>query len=129
MSLAEKTQFLAQVFSCAFCEISKNTFFYRTPPDDCFCSWALDKIVSCDKWGKIFKNGPSKICGRQLWKTLNFLKAVLYKFYLIHSWILCSKYSLFRCSLVVFPINSCFGSYGKTPWKTFLIECSHCNWA
>ena len=23
---------LAQVFSCEFCEIFKNTFFYRTPP-------------------------------------------------------------------------------------------------
>ena len=23
---------LAQVFSCKFCKISKNTFFYRTPP-------------------------------------------------------------------------------------------------
>ena len=23
---------LAQVFSCEFCEISKNTFFHRTPP-------------------------------------------------------------------------------------------------
>ena len=22
---------LAQVFSCQFCEISKNTFYYRTP--------------------------------------------------------------------------------------------------
>ena len=27
----------AHVFSCEFCKISKNTFFYRTPPDDCFC--------------------------------------------------------------------------------------------
>ena len=27
---------LAQVFSCEFCEISKSTFFYITPPDDCF---------------------------------------------------------------------------------------------
>ena len=27
---------LAQVFSCRFCEIFKNTFFYRTPPGDCF---------------------------------------------------------------------------------------------
>ena len=26
-----KKEFLAQVFSCEFCEISKNTFFYRTP--------------------------------------------------------------------------------------------------
>ena len=25
------------VFSCKFCEISKNSFFYRTPLDDCFC--------------------------------------------------------------------------------------------
>ena len=23
---------LAQVFSCEFCKISKNTYFYRTPP-------------------------------------------------------------------------------------------------
>ena len=29
-TLLKKT--LAQVFSCEFCEISKNTFFYRTPP-------------------------------------------------------------------------------------------------
>ena len=27
-----KKEGLAQVFSCKFCEISKNTFFYRTPP-------------------------------------------------------------------------------------------------
>ena len=27
----KKKKTLAQVFSCEFCEISKNTFFYRTP--------------------------------------------------------------------------------------------------
>ena len=27
---------LAQVFSCEFCEISKNTYSYRTPLGDCF---------------------------------------------------------------------------------------------
>ena len=27
-----KKEALAQVFSCIFCEISKNTFFYRTSP-------------------------------------------------------------------------------------------------
>ena len=27
-----KKESLAQVFSCEFCEISKNTFFYRTSP-------------------------------------------------------------------------------------------------
>ena len=26
-----KKQYLAQVFSCEFCEISKNAFYYRTP--------------------------------------------------------------------------------------------------
>ena len=28
-----KKETLAQVFSCEFCEISKNTLFYRTPPE------------------------------------------------------------------------------------------------
>ena len=27
-----KKEALAQVFPCEFCEISENTFFYRTPP-------------------------------------------------------------------------------------------------
>ena len=27
---------LPHVFSCKFCKISKSTFFYRTPVDDCF---------------------------------------------------------------------------------------------
>ena len=27
-----KKETLAQVFYCEFCEIFKNTFFYRTPP-------------------------------------------------------------------------------------------------
>ena len=31
-----KKETLAQVFSCEFCEISKNTFSYTTPLDDCF---------------------------------------------------------------------------------------------
>ena len=32
-----KIETLARVFSCEFCEIFKNTFFYRTPLDGCFC--------------------------------------------------------------------------------------------
>ena len=31
-----KKETLAQAFSCEFSEISKNAFFYRTTPDDCF---------------------------------------------------------------------------------------------
>ena len=34
-------------------------------------------------WVKVFKNGPSKICGRLPLK--GFLKAVFHKFYLVHS--------------------------------------------
>ena len=34
-------------------------------------------------WDKVFKNGPSKICGRQ---------PVFHKFHLVHSWILCPIY-------------------------------------
>ena len=30
-----KKETLAQVFSCEYCEIPKNTFFYRTPLDGC----------------------------------------------------------------------------------------------
>ena len=57
-----------------------------------------------EKWLKVFNNGPSKICGGQPLKNLkcyglskadhthsNFLKAIFYKFYLVHSWILCPK--------------------------------------
>ena len=57
------------------------------------------------KWDKVFKDGPSKTCGRQPLKNLkayglleadhtpsNFLKAVFHKSYLIHSQILCPKY-------------------------------------
>ena len=32
-----KKETLAQVFFCEFCEISKNTFSYRTPLNGCFC--------------------------------------------------------------------------------------------
>ena len=66
-------------------------------------------------WGKVFKNGPSKICGRQPLKNLNWLgtqrafaekvtpdidgftdepvtsnilKAAFHKSYSVHSWIL-----------------------------------------
>ena len=47
-----KKETLAQVFSCEFCEISKNTFCYRTPPvaasDNLkliFCMYELHYLV------------------------------------------------------------------------------------
>ena len=50
------------------------------------------------KWVKVFKNRPSKICGRQPLENLewfglpnlttsNFLKTVFHKFYFVHSWV------------------------------------------
>ena len=36
-------------------------------------------------WVNVFKNDPSKICGRNF--TSKFLKAVFHKFCLVHSWI------------------------------------------
>ena len=56
--------------------------------------------VSQQKWkkkrDKVFKNGPSKICGRQtleiclkqIMPPSNIIKAVFHKFYLVHYWIL-----------------------------------------
>ena len=40
-----KKETLSQRFSCKFCEIYKNTFFYRTPLDECFCNKL--NIISC----------------------------------------------------------------------------------
>ena len=40
-------EILAQVFSCEFCEISKNTFSYRTPPVATSVSvWSADELES-----------------------------------------------------------------------------------
>ena len=57
-------------------------------------------------WGKVFKNGPSEICGKQPLKNMkwygllrltflsaDFLKAVFHKFYFVHFWILCPIYT------------------------------------
>ena len=43
-----KKETLAQVFSYEFCEISKSTYFYRTPLDDCL------KINSLENEGSRF---------------------------------------------------------------------------
>ena len=50
--------------------------------------------IGIDIWDKVFKSGPSRICGRQPLKNLkgkadhipsNILKAVSRKFYLVQS--------------------------------------------
>ena len=70
-----KRQTLAQVFSREFCEIFKNTFIYRTPPDDCFRRYefflqffpygispgdCFEHISSRKALQKVFKKCPRK---------------------------------------------------------------------
>ena len=73
-------------------------------------------------WDKVFKNGPSEICGTQPLKNLkeydlltysNFLKTAFHKFYLIHSWILCpicpSKIGTeIMFEIILFSFSYCF---------------------
>ena len=82
--------------------------------------WRYGRYINI--WDKVFKNEPSKICGRKPFKNLksyglfrhtisNCLKAVFHKFYLVHSWILC-------------PISSstydvCSKGIASTPTKSF----------
>ena len=65
----------------------------------CLNSW-WSNVSRCWNytWDKVFKNGPSKICGRQP-KFEVIWSAVFNKFYLDHSWILCPI-----CTLHVFTL-------------------------
>ena len=44
-----KKKSLAQVFSCEFCEISKNTFFHRTPLVAASAFQTFDKMNNLDQ--------------------------------------------------------------------------------
>ena len=47
LATLSKKETLAKVFSCGFCKICKNRFFYRTPLDACFCVlWRLATGIS-----------------------------------------------------------------------------------
>ena len=117
---------LVEVFSSKFREISKSTFFIKhlrmtlllhvqLVERDCINHVALNvqnagwiRKISAWKshiWDKVFENGPSTPCGRQLLKKLkqygllqadhtlsSFLKAAFHNFYLVHSWILSPIY-------------------------------------
>ena len=69
-----RTLKLANKFSCWMLVTDQNDIFLS-------CSEFLN---TCDhwKWIKVFKNGRSKICGKQ---PLKNLKVLLHKFYLVHS--------------------------------------------
>ena len=56
-----KIETLAQVLSYEFCEILQNTF-YRTPPDDCFYSWANLRMLFEMKLLWHFDSSDSPAC-------------------------------------------------------------------
>ena len=83
---------LAQVLSCEFCETFKNTFFYRTPLDDCFYN-------HLDLYRHLHCNSKDYVCGSEAYlepylkpltvsakKLQTFSYATLLKKKLQHSW-------------------------------------------
>ena len=89
-----KKETMAQVFSCEFYEISKNTFFNRTPllaaseqsallnsRLEQIWLFVLGRIVYCAKENKVFKDFFSKCVQniRKLWICFYLLKKTLSK--------------------------------------------------
>ena len=63
--------------------------------------FAVNRGIKCDK---VFKNGPSEICGRKPLKNLKgygLLKVYFHKFHLVHSWILWPKWHFNRPTLQI----------------------------
>ena len=58
-----KREILTQVFSCEFCEISKNTFSYRTPPVavSVLCCYLLKGIQERKKLNLSFRAGVVRL--------------------------------------------------------------------
>ena len=51
-----KKEALAQVFSCEFWEISKNTFFHRTPPVAAFSKFIAHIVKKITHWKKVIQS-------------------------------------------------------------------------
>ena len=66
----------AQVFSCEFCEIFKNSFFYRTAPDDYFWSLKENLDRNKNKQKKHEKNPDFYKTNEMLWKKLSRLISI-----------------------------------------------------
>ena len=80
--------------------------------------YTMEFYRKCDT---VFKNGPSKICGRQPLKNLkrygllkqtislqNFWRLYSTKFYFVHSWIFCLKSILEYFVSNVTPVKECY---------------------
>ena len=94
-------QLLLPLNTCSY--FGKILIYVKGASDHVTLMNLVDISVTCFWiWGKVFKNGPSKVCGKQplkIWRGMVYLKqtllpskclkAVFHKFYLVHSWILC----------------------------------------
>ena len=58
-----KKETVAQVFSCEFCEISKNTFSYRTTPVAASDNSCLRKLLILNR----LKLRPATLIKKRLW--------------------------------------------------------------
>ena len=63
----------AQVFSCKFREIYNNTFFYRTPPDNCFCTWHKQYLITTQQY---FRN--CKILNLRYYQTFDTAQSLTF---------------------------------------------------
>ena len=74
-----------------------------------FFNWKSLQNFYGDRWVKVFKNRPSKICGRQPLKKLKWFnlpkQTVFRKFYLVHSWMPWPIWSLAVCMIFLRTIN------------------------
>ena len=117
-----KKEALAQVFSCEFCETFKNKFFYRTPPDDCFCTIIIIIIVI-----NLFKGPLSGL--RHFLTTESPLKIMKNVFYfMLKALFIISIFTFFSWLFghVEKPLekkaNVIFKIYNVTDWET-----NNCN--
>ena len=73
-----KKETLTQVFSCEFSKISKNTFFYRTHPDDCFCFQLFRSSRRRCSMKRCVLENFAKLAGKHPWFA-KFQKHLFYR--------------------------------------------------
>ena len=77
-----KKETLAQVLFCEFCEISKNTFFYRTCPDDCFCIFNIHELSNQNtRWSTCrYTTFIYMIWGNQIFSYVHVQNGLMFKY-------------------------------------------------
>ena len=82
-----KRETQGQVFSCEFYETLKKTFFYRTPPGDCFCLYHSFSITALFCFVFLFVSQSCII--------------VYTSFWICHAWSIITVYYLDVCIFII----------------------------